>query len=166
MIRQLRRVAPYALLTALLLAADQLSKAYARGLTAPRVLIPGVVQLRFVENTGVSFSLLQASPHAVLALTVIGLLLGAYLLRNELHSGLSRFAACLLLSGALGNLIDRLLRGRVTDFFETLFVRFAVFNAADAFLTVGCVLMLIALLQNERKPKEQRAQDDHGEKQA
>lgn len=147
---RLRRAALYALLTALLLAADQASKAFARGLTAPRTLIPDVLRLRFVENTGVSFSLLSAQPAAVLALTVLAIGVGAYLLRKELRSPLSRVAASLMLSGAVGNLIDRLLFGRVTDFFETLFVRFAVFNAADAFLTIGCGLMLIALIRDEK----------------
>ena len=59
---------------------------------------------------------------------------------------LGGLAAGLMLGGAVGNLVDRLLRGSVKDMFECLFVRFAVFNAADAFLTVGAVLMAISIL--------------------
>ena len=52
----------------------------------------------------------------------------------------------LMLGGALGNLADRLLTGTVTDMIELLFVRFAVFNVADACLTAGCALMIVSLL--------------------
>ena len=61
----------------------------------------------------------------------------------------------LMLGGALGNAADRLLLGYVPDMIELLFVRFAVFNAADAALTIGCGMMLISLLLRKNDWAEQ-----------
>ena len=72
---------------------------------------------------------------------------GCWLLLRRYPLGtLSRIAAMLMLGGAAGNMLDRFFRGYVVDMFETLFVRFAVFNVADAALTVGTVLMAASLL--------------------
>ena len=57
----------------------------------------------------------------------------------------------MMLGGALGNLWDRLFLGYVPDMIEFLFVRFAVFNLADAGLVTGCALVMLALLRKEKE---------------
>ena len=61
--------------------------------------------------------------------------------------------------GGLGNLYDRLVYGSVIDFIDPIFVRFAVFNPADAFICVGAALAFVALLRDEHR----RAKDAAGE---
>ncbi|MBQ6382906.1 MAG: signal peptidase II [Clostridia bacterium] len=138
------------------LAADRVLK-----LLAPRLpeegmtLIPGMLQLRFTVNRGIAFSLLSGQPRllGVLSLAVIaGMIL--FLRKKELKP-FPLAALMLMLGGALGNAADRLLLGYVPDMIELLFVRFAVFNAADAALTIGCGMMLISLLLRKNDWAEQ-----------
>ena len=68
------------------------------------------------------------------------------MLRRYRLGTLASVAAMLMLGGAAGNMIDRLVHGYVVDMFEVLLFRFAIFNVADAALTVGCVLMAVSLL--------------------
>lgn len=136
----------YAWLAALVLAADQLSKLAARRLTDAVAVIPGVLGLRYAENTGMAFSLFSGRPWllGVISLGVIALgmvVLGRYRLGRP-----AAIAAMLMLGGAAGNMLDRFLHGYVVDMIELLFMQFAIFNLADAALTVGCVLMAWSLL--------------------
>ena len=113
---------------------------------AGEVLIPGVLGLRYTENRGIAFSLLSGSP-VLPALLSLAVLLGAWLLlRNREIGTLPQVGIWMMAGGAAGNLLDRLLLGYVPDFIELLFVRFAVFNLADACLTVGCGLVIWSLL--------------------
>ncbi len=140
----------YAVFCLVLLLADQLSKLAVRASLAQgvrRVLLPGALALNHVENSGAAFSMF--SGHAwIISLLTGALLLGvaAYLFLGRGHSAWRRAALCLVLAGGLGNLIDRLRFGTVTDFIEVLFVRFAVFNVADICITCGAVLLIAAML--------------------
>ncbi len=128
------------------LAADQLSKLAARHLTEAITLIPGVVGLRYAENTGMAFSLFSGRPWLLGLVSAAVILIGFLALRRYRLGTLARIAAMLMLGGALGNMIDRLFIGYVVDMFEFLFVDFAIFNVADAALTVGCALMAFSLI--------------------
>lgn len=129
------------------LAADRALKLLAARLPEEgTTLLPGILRLRYTENRGIAFSLLSGQPRllGVLSLAVVAALV-LFLRKKELKP--FPFAALMLmLGGALGNAADRLLLGYVPDMVELLFVRFAVFNAADAALTIGCGMMLISLL--------------------
>lgn len=109
-------------------------------------LIPGVLRLTYTENTGMAFSLFSGRPWLLGAASAACILAGWAVLRQYRLGTLSRIGAMLMLGGAVGNMLDRFFRGYVVDMFELLFVRFAVFNVADAALTVGAGLMMIALL--------------------
>lgn len=143
-------------------ALDQGVKALARhaeGFT----LIPGVLAFTYAENTGMAFSLFSGQPW-LLALLSLGLMvLGWRILRRYRLGPWSRTAAMMMLGGAVGNLIDRLLTGYVVDMFEVLFVRFAIFNVADAFLTVGCILMAASLLLRPQEWSEKGHGDTQGD---
>ena len=114
-------------------------------------LIEGVLHLTYAENTGMAFSLFSGRAWALGVVSVVCILLGWLVLRRYKLGTLSRTAAMLMLGGAVGNMIDRVLRGYVVDMFEVLFMEFAIFNVADAALTVGTVLMATSLLF---RPKE------------
>ena len=128
------------------LIADQLSKWGARHLTQPVTLIPGVIGLTYAENTGMAFSLFSGQPWLLGAVSVVLIIAGAAVLRRYPLGRLSRIAAMLMLGGAVGNMIDRFATGYVVDMIEVLVFRFAIFNVADACLTVGCCLMAVSLL--------------------
>lgn len=133
-------------LAALVMIADQLVKWLSASLPEPVVLIPGVLRFTYAENTGMAFSLLSGHTWLLGVVSAACILLGWLVLRRYPLGTLSRIAAMLMLGGAAGNMLDRFFRGYVVDMFETLFVSFAVFNVADAALTIGTMLMAVSLL--------------------
>ena len=132
----------------LVILADQLVKAFVRRMTGDIVLIPGILRLTHTENTGVAFSLFSSWPAAVTVLTLL-LSLGAVILAVYWQRRGDRLGAVgtqLIAGGAVGNCIDRMLFGSVTDMFVTDFFRFSVFNVADICLVVGCGLCILSIL--------------------
>ncbi len=131
----------------LVLILDRITKELAPGLPADGfVLIPGVIGLRYAENRGIAFSLLNGYPR-VLGILSLALIVGGYIwLRKKKIAVFPLAGLSLMAGGAAGNMLDRLARGFVPDMIETLFVKFPVFNIADSCLTVGCALMMISLL--------------------
>ena len=55
----------------------------------------------------------------------------------------------MVVGGGIGNLIDRVLNGYVVDYFDVVFMKFAIFNVADCFVVVGCVCLFIGVLFSE-----------------
>ncbi len=99
------------------------------------------------HNTGIAFSMLSSlgpSGLIVITLAVIGLMLFLWS-RLEAHQRLASLGFGLIVAGAIGNLIDRALLGYVVDFFlfHTQSWAFAVFNVADAFISVGAIAIII-----------------------
>lgn len=148
----------YAWIALMAVALDQVSKWGARRLTAPLTLIPGVIRLRYTENTGMAFSLFSGRPWLLVILSLALVTLGALALHRYQLGTLSKTAAMMMLGGAVGNLIDRVFLGYVVDMVEVLFVSFAIFNVADMFLTIGCILMAASLLW---RPQEWSERDGH-----
>lgn len=143
---------------AALVALDQVTKYLAVVYLAPvgtLPFLPGVMELRYVVNDGMAFSMLSGNRWFLLIATglVMAVLLG-YLIWKKPESRLERAALVLVLAGGLGNFIDRLLHGYVVDFFATTFIDFAVFNVADCFVCVGVGLLLLAVLLEERRKKQ------------
>jgi signal peptidase II len=143
---------------------DLASKHWARTTLTPgqsTPFIPGFLKLSLVTNTGAAFSL--GSGHAIL-MTVIAaavtIALIVWVLKEEKKAiasrGLINIGAGFLVGGALGNLSDRFLRGKVTDFLEFDFIQFPVFNVADICIDVGVGLLVIAAWRNKSlaKPSE------------
>lgn len=115
------------------------------------ILIPGVAEISFVANRGISMGLLAGSSSWVLALIGMAALAGAaYFISRHATRGLQRVCLGMVVGGGFGNLLDRLRLGYVTDFINLLFVRFYVFNIADAMIVVGMILLGITLLMEER----------------
>lgn len=114
-------------------------------------LIPGVVHLTNVHNYGAAFSILQNARWILVAVTAVFVIVVIILIGSEIiHTGFGRWTVCLVLAGAIGNCIDRILYGYVVDMFEFEFFSFPVFNVADIFITVAGILFCIHLiLHNE-----------------
>lgn len=144
-------------LAALIVLADQLFKYFSAGLVmrrGPVVLIPGVMQLSYVQNFGASWGILSGRTLFLLAVTAavcVGLVILLTLERPRAPMG--RLALAMVLGGAVGNALDRLADGYVTDMLETLFINFPVFNVADCFITVGGFLFVLYTFMDERRKK-------------
>ncbi len=153
----------YGAILALGVALDQLSKALAVKFLSVRATLPlweGVLHLTYVENTGAAFGMLKNHRWVFLVFSTVAILaLGAYLFRGVSYlsekqrdgsypslSPLGGIALSLIVSGGIGNMIDRLALGYVVDFIDVRLINFAVFNVADSFVTVGAVLLALHLL--------------------
>ena len=135
----------------LLLLIDWFSKRWAEtGLAAvgKMPLIEGIIGLRYAENTGAAFSAFSGAT-ALLSLfsVAVCIVVLAYLFKHPEMGVLSKASLSMIFAGGVGNLIDRITLGYVVDFFELQFMDFAIFNVADICITVGAVLLFIALLR-------------------
>lgn len=110
-------------------------------------LIRGVVHMTNVHNYGAAFSILQNARWPLIIITAV-FVVGIIVLLNQeiIHTKFGKWSAVLLLAGALGNCIDRVLYGYVVDMFEFEFFTFPVFNVADIFITVFGVLFIIHVI--------------------
>jgi signal peptidase II len=136
---------------------DQLSKLVVRhtlDLHDSVNLIPGVLDLTHVRNTGAAFGLLNAAdfpykPAVMIAIAAIALVaIAAYGAQLGLHERLARLGLSLILGGAFGNLIDRAVAGYVVDFVDVYWgnSHFWAFNMADAAISTGAVLVLLDMI--------------------
>lgn len=141
----------FAIVAAVILIADQWLKYWVTVnitlSTGSQQLIPGVIKLVNIHNSGAAFGWLDNVDYArwiFLAITAVFIVVIAVLLVRRVFD--SRFAVwceVLFLTGALGNCIDRVFLGYVVDMFKVEFVNFAVFNIADAVLVVSCLMFII-----------------------
>ena len=117
-------------------------------------LIPGVIHLTYVRNTGAAFSLFSGMRWLFLLLVVVVFAATVLLIRRGVVTRTAElWSLAAIGGGALGNAIDRLLYGSVIDMIEPEFIDFAVFNVADSFITCGAVVLVIFLLFFDRKKK-------------
>ncbi len=136
--------------------------------TGDMPLIGGIIKLVNVHNDGAAFGLFGDVPYmkwVFIGLTVVlSVAIVVLLAKKVFHGKFASLCLVLILSGAVGNCIDRLIHGYVVDMFKLEFVNFAVFNVADAVLVVSALLFIIYLFvsgngdESEDKPKA-RAKD-------
>ena len=110
------------------------------------VLIPGVFELTYLENRGAAWGMLENFRWLFLIFTAVacgGLAYGYIKSLPSKRYRNFRILCVFLLSGAIGNAIDRLFHGYVVDFFYFSLIDFPVFNVADCYVTVSIVLFLI-----------------------
>lgn len=134
----------YIVLLAACVAGDQLLKEWvvthlAVGESAP--LLPGVVQLTRLHNTGAAWSSFSGKTGLLAAVTIVLMLAVAWLLvKRIVRHPLGVTAGVLVLGGGIGNVIDRVCRGYVVDMLDLQFVDYPIFNLADCFVVIGVVL--------------------------
>lgn len=127
-------------------AIDQATKWWVNSTLQPEVsvpIIPKVFQWTLTYNTGAAFSMFHQTPGLLTAFSaLLFLALVAYSFLPARARNMESLALGLMLGGALGNLLDRLLNGRVTDFVDVVLIHYPVFNVADAFIFMGALLLI------------------------
>lgn len=145
------RITLFLVMAAVAVILDQIVKACVRsalpktGDAAP--FIPGVLRLLHVENTGAAFSMGEGKGFFFVAIAVAIFILALLAVWKEELSVPFALALGAVAGGGIGNMIDRLIQGSVTDFFATQFMDFPVFNVADIFVTLGVICVLICLIR-------------------
>ncbi|MCI8866841.1 MAG: signal peptidase II [Anaerotignum sp.] len=127
------------------------------------VAVPGLLDLTFVENRGVAFGMFSGQRWLILALTgaIVGVLVYYYKkLPAEKEYRWVRCALVMIVSGAVGNIIDRIFRGYVVDFFDFAFMDWYVFNVADIYVVLGVIWLIFLMLF---VIKDEPAADPHAE---
>ena len=110
-------------------------------------IIKDVLHLTYVENRGAAFGILKnhrwifitISALAIIVITVI-------LFKGAVENRLQCFSLALIVSGGIGNMIDRLLLGYVVDFIDFRLINFAVFNLADSIVCIGAGILIFSLI--------------------
>ena len=149
-------IALYVLLPILCVILDQVSKYFIYGQSFP--LIGDFLWIESSFNTGAAFSLGEGAKWFFIVITIVASIVMIYLIASK-KWGLSRFtkiSICLILGGAIGNLIDRIWLGGVRDFIYLKSINFAIFNIADSFVTVGAVLLFISIIITIVKSKRKK----------
>ena len=137
----------FALLAAGGLVFDQWLKAYMTaniplGQTQP--LIPGIIELRTVHNYGAAWSSFSGQRWLLVIVTCCIVAAVAWcLIRRIVRHPLGVAACFMVISGGIGNIIDRVRLGYVVDMFNLLFMEYPVFNVADIFVVCGAILCAI-----------------------
>lgn len=139
---------------------DQLLKIWATNYLLPlgsAPLIPGFIELRYVLNDGMAFSMLSGQRWLLITVTGIVLLVVAGMLLFRRMPRLERIVWMLVLGGGLGNLIDRVRTGVVVDYLNFQFIDFPVFNFADICVCVGVGLLILSLVLDLMQERRQNA---------
>lgn len=113
-------------------------------------LIPSLLQLTYVQNQGAAWSLFTGKLNLLIIIAILAIIYFSWQLYQARHD--RRFIQiiyALIIGGALGNLLDRLLYGHVIDMLELTFIRFPIFNVADIAISSGMVLLGIHLFAQE-----------------
>ncbi|ERF49636.1 Lipoprotein signal peptidase [Staphylococcus arlettae] len=117
-------------------------------------VLPGFLNITSHRNDGAAWGILSGKMGFFYVVTVIILVvLIVFYIREAKHNLFMQLALSLLFAGALGNFIDRVLHGEVVDFIDTYILGydFPIFNVADSSLTIGVILIIIALLTDINK---------------
>lgn len=151
----------YYILAILLLALDQWSKlAIVNNFALHEVkeVLPGILSLFYIRNEGAAWGIFEGRMFFFFVITVV--VVGA-MVYNAHKQGFDKkivgISYAFLLSGALGNFIDRMRLGYVVDMFRLDFIDFPIFNVADVCLTIGVILMAVYILFFEEEEEQQTA---------
>lgn len=119
-----------------------------------REIIPGILRLSYVENTGAAFGIMKNMRLFFIILTVAILVVFIYIEKTKKDKTIFfKIGTLLVISGAIGNFIDRLWLGYVVDFIDFYLINFPVFNIADIFVCVGTGLVCVHYLFFEKDEK-------------
>ena len=144
-----RRMYIYPVIVAVVIAADQITKYLVRSAMQPGDFIPVIgnwMRILYVRNTGTAFSMFEGNKWVTLVLTSVLIIVCTIYVIREAKAGDKIIAVLLtcVIAGGVSNMIDRLTLGYVTDMISC--GNFAVFNVADIFVTCGCILTVLYLL--------------------
>jgi signal peptidase II len=149
----------YELIILLLVGIDQLSKILALKYLKNVESIPiiqNMFHLTYVENRGAAFGMFQNNQIIFVIVALIASIYGLYYLHKNKVNILGKVSILLIISGALGNLIDRVRLGFVVDYFDFRIIWEYVFNVADIFVVLGTILLCIYILFYEDNKEKQK----------
>ena len=144
----------YEIVILLLIGLDQLSKIWAiNDLKAigSIPIIQNVFHLTYVENRGAAFGMLENNQIIFVIVALAASIFGLYYLHTKKINLIGKTGIILIISGAIGNAIDRLRLGFVVDYFDFRIIWEYVFNIADVFVVVGTILLCIYIIFYEEK---------------
>jgi lipoprotein signal peptidase len=144
---------------------DQLTKWLAEKFLFPLgksvTVIPYVAKLTYAENRGAAFGSLEDSRWIfMVASTVLILILSAYLYLGFSENKLYEVSIAMIISGGIGNMIDRLALGYVIDFIDFRLINFAVFNFADCCVVIGTFLLIIICIYSIYKEHKEKSKSE------
>lgn len=144
----------------IIIAFDQITKYFAKMYlygNEPKEFIKGVAEFIYAENTGVAFSLFSGGRWFFIILIIVLVVVCLAVMFNKYgQKNLWLYWSLgVIVSGAIGNLIDRIINGYVVDFINPTFINFAVFNIADCAVTLGSI-SLIGFLVFDMFKKEKK----------
>ena len=152
---KLKKIGFYALIC---LVIDQLIKLVVSflDLNTKITIIPNFFYITYVQNDGAAWSILSGNRLLLIMIGIICLfLVYFFLIRNKQISKFEQVNYVLLVSGIMGNLCDRIIRGYVIDYldFKIFNYYFPIFNLADIFIVIGTGLIIISLFKGEKDGK-------------
>lgn len=139
----------YIFIILVLIVLDQVSKYIAINYLANIGSIPvidNIFHLTYVENRGAAFGMFQNNQIIFIVVALVASIFGLYYLYKKEVNLLGKTAIILIISGAIGNLIDRVRLGFVVDYFDFRIIWDYVFNIADVFVVVGTILLCIYII--------------------
>lgn len=144
----------YFILTTILVTVDQITKYLTVqniGLYEVKEVIPNFLSFTYIQNSGAAWSLLEGKMWFFYIITIIVLAFLLYYLYTEGRKDkILGIILSIVLSGTIGNFIDRLIFQYVVDMIRLEFINFPIFNVADMLLTIGVAALLIYSIYEER----------------
>ena len=138
---------------------DQLLKSWVASsivLGGSKQLIPGIIELTNLRNSGAAWSIFEGQQTFFTIITIIAIIVISYFIWQYRKNIPMLIGLSLIMAGTIGNFIDRLRQGcwhmeslYVVDMFETTFINFPIFNIADMCLTIGVIWLIICILKEK-----------------
>ena len=119
-------------------------------------VIENVFNLTYVENRGAAFGLFQNNQIIFIIVALVASIYGLYYLHTKKVDTVGKVGILLIISGAIGNLIDRVRLGFVVDYFDFRIIWEYVFNIADIFVVLGTILLCIYILFYDDNKEKQK----------
>lgn len=144
----------YEIIILLLIGLDQISKIWAINHLKSIGSIPiieNIFHLTYVENRGAAFGMLENNQAIFIIVAIVASIYGLYYLHTKKSNLICKTGIMLIISGAIGNAIDRFRLGFVVDYFDFRIIWEYVFNIADVFVVVGTILLCIYIIFYEEK---------------
>ncbi|MFQ6761380.1 signal peptidase II [Limosilactobacillus reuteri] len=131
---------------------DQLLKSWVASsivLGGSKQLIPGIIELTNLRNSGAAWSIFEGQQTFFTIITIVAIIIIGYFIWQYRKNIPMLIGLSLIMAGTIGNFIDRLRQGYVVDMFETTFINFPIFNIADMCLTIGVIWLIICILKEK-----------------
>ena len=160
----MKKYSKLTLISIIILIIDILSKVLIKHfiLLGSRItIIPNILYITYVRNTGAAFSILRNNTFILIMLTIVIIGFLFFYLKDKEIRKLENIGYGLILGGAIGNLLNRIIYGYVIDFIDIYIFKYdyPVFNIADIAIVVGVLLLIIDIIRGEKDGNKSRNTD-------